>query len=281
MSTSSSPTLINTAPRQTTAATAAIVAASGGIGRRLICSSGVPTAQISPSESSRDRILKMCRLLENRKRRALSNEEAQALTERIETILYKSSANGTDALKRVKSILAERQQHRQQQKKLSTASATSTETDTDTNTDENQMSLLEDILGTKRVAEIEQLVSEINTIRSGTSWAGIIRASLTLSTTSAGTSTSLARKMPKEVDAIYFRTRLMCAYKNIKNQAANPSFDARRVDIYNWSELIDEAKTNIAAYHALEDTHKSIIAETPVVCMGGLCSRVAPSPRAA
>ena len=221
----------------------------------------------------------MCRLLENRKRRALSNEEAQALTERIETILYKSSANGTDALERVKSILAERQQHRQQQKKLSTASATST--NTNTNTDENQMSLLEDILGTKRISEIEQLVSEINTIRSGTSWAGIIRASLTLSTTSAGTSTSLARKMPKEVDAIYFRTRLMSAYTNIKNQAANSSFDARRVDIYNWSELIDEAKTNIAAYHALEDTHKSIIAETPVVCMGGLCSRVAPSPRAA
>ena len=221
----------------------------------------------------------MCRLLENRKRRALSNEEAQALTERIETILYKSSANGTDALDRVKSILAERQQHRQQQKKLSTASATST--NTDTNTDENQMSPLEDILGTKRMTEIEQLVSEINTIRSGTSWAGIIRASLTLGTSSAGTSTSLARKMPKEVHAIYFRTRLMSAYTNIKNQAANPSFDARRVDIYNWSELIDEAKTNIAAYHALEDTHKSIIAETPVVCMGGLCSRVAPSPRAA
>ena len=200
----------------------------------------------------------------------------------ISPIGHKSSANGTDALKRVKSILAERQQHREQQKKLSTASATSTDTDTNTNTntDENQMSLLEDILGTKRITEIEQLVSEIITIRSGTSWAGIIRASLTLGT-SAGTSTSLARKMPKEVDAIYFRTRLMSAYTNIKNQAANPSFDARRVDIYNWSELIDEAKTNIAAYHALEDTHKSIIAETPVVCMGGLCSRVAPSPRAA
>ena len=222
----------------------------------------------------------MCRLLENRKRRALSNEEAQALTDRIESILYKSSTNGTDALDRVKSFLAERQQHRQQQQqKLSTASATCT--NTITNNNENQISILEDILGAKRMTEIEQLVSEINTIRSGASWAGIIRASLTLSTI-AGTSTSLARKMPKEVDAIYFRTRLLSVYTNIKNQASNPSFDARRVDIYNWSELIDEAKTNISAYHALEETHKSIIAETPVVvCMGGLCSRVASSPRAA
>lgn len=271
MSTSFFSTL-NTAPKQTVAATAAVVAASSG-GERLICSGRTPNAQISSSESSRDRILKMCRLLENRKRRALCNEEAQALTDRIESILYKSSANGTDALDRVKSILAERQQHRQQRKKLSKASATN-------NTDEKQMSLLEDILGTKRMTEIEQLVAEINNIRSGTSWAGIIRASRTLNR-SAGTSTSLARKMPKEVGAIYFHTRLMSAYAHIKNQASNPSFDARRVNMYNWSELIDEAKTNMAAYHALEDNHKSIIAETPVVCMGGLCSRVESSPRAA
>ena len=268
MSTSFSSTL-NTAPKQTTAATAAAVAASGGSSSKgFICSGKTPNAQISTSKVPKDRILKMCRLLENKKRRALSNEEAQALTERIESILYKSSANGTDALDRVKSILAERRQHHrdQQQQKQ--------------HPKENQMSPLEEMLGTKRMAEIEQLVSEINTIRSGTSWAGIIRASRSLST-STGTSTSVARKMPREVDAIYFRTRLMSAYANIKNQTSSPSFDAQRVDIYNWSELIDEAKTNIAAYHALEDTHKSIIAETPVVCMGGLCSRVASSPRAA
>ena len=261
MSTSFSSTL-NTAPKQTTAATAAAVAASNSGGSKgFICSGKTPNAQIATSKVPKDRILKMCRLLENKKRRALSNEEAQALTERIESILYKSSANGADALDRVKSILAERRQHRrdQQQKQQ--------------HPKENQMSPLQEMLGTKRLAEIEQLVSEINTIRSGTSWAGIIRASLSLST-SAGTSTSLARKMPREVDAIYFRTRLVSAYTNIKNQA-------QRVDTYNWSELIDEAKTNIAAYHALEDTHKSIIAETPVVCMGGLCSRVASSPRAA
>ena len=213
----------------------------------------------------KSRILKMCRLLENKKRRALSNEEARALTDRIESILYKSSANDHDVLDRIKSILAERQQNRVQP--VSTSSPP-------LNSVANQTDLLEHTLGTKRTNQIEQLVSEINAIRSGTSWAGIIRASLALNK-----STSLARKMPREVDAIYFRTRLVSVYAHIKSQACGPSFDPEQVHAHNWSELIDEAKANITAYRNLEDTYNTIITKTPVVPsfvgipMCGICTR--------
>jgi hypothetical protein len=278
MSASFSSTL-NTAPKQTTAATAAVAAAGAG-GRRLVSTSNAQRfadgrlailSQVAEKRyDTKDRILKMCRLLENKKRRALSKEEAQALTERIESIVYKSFDKA--ALDRVKSIHAERREQRQQQEQVSTTSATTTITNC-----ENRMSLLEDVLGAKRMTEIEQLVSEIRAIRTGTSWAGIIRASLTFNA-SAGNPTYSLRKMPKEVDAIYFRTRLMSYYAHIENQASNSSFDTKRVHMYNWPELIDEAKANIAAYRNLEDTHRIIIADTPVVCMGGLCSHVASSP---
>jgi hypothetical protein len=213
----------------------------------------------------KSRILKMCRLLENKKRRALSNEEARALTDRIESILYKSSANDHDVLDRIKSILAERQQNRVQPVSTSSSPFNSAAKQTD---------LLEHTLGTKRMSQIEQLVSEINAIRSGTSWAGIIRASLALNA-----STSLARKMPREVDAIYFRTRLVSAYAHTKSQACGPSFDPEQVHAHNWSELIDEAKANITAYRNLEDTYNTIITKTPVVPsfvgnpMCGVCTR--------
>lgn len=223
-----------------------------------------------------DRILKIVRQLRSKSRKPLSDEQAEALARRLESLsLEEAYANDPSSMERIRLILTQRHL-----KKISSPSSSapaytccSAEFKGDDASAINKtvckkrLELLQDMLGPQTMEEMRGIINEVRAIRStNTSWAGILRAS-----SSEGRENGPeTKKIPKEVDTIYFRTHLIEAYAHVSS--ATGPLDPGRIHMYDWPALITEAKANIVAFRKLEESHKKVIARTPIACcIGGTC----------
>lgn len=228
------------------------------------------------------RILKMIKMVKSKSRKPLSNEQADILAHRLESILYKTSpsleayANESSAMERVRTILTHKHAKKISQAAASFSATTKVNDSANKSFGEKRIEILQEMLGPQKMDEMRDQINQIRAIRStSTSWAGILRAA-----SSGGSATGDQEKkpsvvkMPKEVDAIYFHTHLIEAYAHVSSTSG--PLDPGRVSMYDWLYLISEAKANVSAFRALEGRHKKAIARTPVACcIGGACTRSA------
>ena len=239
---------------------------------------GQDTTYLHPERnicSMSDKILKRVRLLERKNRKPLSEDQAKALSKRIEKLLHKVSpslqtSTNDISLEQIRSLLAQRRD-------INTKNVGAAKISTDS-FGENQIEPLHNSLDPQRMEIILHLVQQVRHIRSNnTSWAGILRATRSTDRSRHG-DPDLPIKMPQELYAIYFRTRLVEAFSHVSN-LSNGLIDP---GMYDWDALIDEATANIAAFHNLESSHQKIIADTPVTCcIGNICSREGTSAKSA
>ena len=122
--------------------------------------------------------------------------------------------------------------------------------------------LLKLIVGCDRYREINQTVREIKSIRAtNNTW-----LTLNLHNTDGLTVKDI---MPKEMNYIYFQSKLVHAFNKISQKKS--TFQSQQVREYAWIDLLNEAKQNLTAFRMTEEKARNKGLKTKKCCMFQWC----------